>query len=53
MRIYVLHCMFSSGELFIRSREGYCGAYFLCCTAAKEINTQITLEWAYKQLLTI
>ena len=35
--------MYSSGKLFMRSREGY---------LTREINTKITLEWARKQFVT-
>ena len=35
--------MYSSDELFQRSREGYFGDYFPCCEATREINTKITL----------
>ena len=35
--------MYSRGELFMRSREGYFGVYFLSCAATREINTKITL----------
>ena len=44
--------MYSRGELFMRSREGYFGVYFPSCAATKEINTKITLEWAHKQFVT-
>ena len=36
--------MYSSGKLFMRSREGYFGVYFPSCAATREINTKITLE---------
>ena len=44
--------MYSSGELFMSSREGYFGVYFPSCAATREINTKITLEWAHKQFVT-
>ena len=44
--------MYSRGELFMRSREGYFGVYFPSCAATREINTKITLEWARKQFVT-
>ena len=44
--------MYSSDELFQRSREGYFGAYFPSCDATKEMNTKISLEWAQKQFVT-
>ena len=37
--------MYSSEELFQRSREGYFGVYFPSCEATSEINTKITHEW--------
>ena len=43
--------MYSSDELFQRSREGYFGVYFPSCEAAREINTKITLKWAQKQFV--
>ena len=43
--------MYSCGELFMRSREGYFGVYFPSCAATKKINTTITLEWAHKQIV--
>ena len=45
-------CMYSSDELFQRSREGHFGVYFPSCEATREINTKITLEWAQKQFVT-
>ena len=44
--------MYSSDELFQRSREGYFGVYFPSCEATREINTKITHEWAQKQFVT-
>ena len=44
--------MYSSEELFMRSREGYFGVYFPSCATIREINTKITLEWAHKQFAT-
>ena len=44
--------MYSSGELFMRSREGYFGVYFPSCEATRETNTKITLEWAHEQFVT-
>ena len=38
--------MYSSDELRQCSREGYFGVYFPSCEATREINTNITLEWA-------
>ena len=43
--IYREWCMYSRGELFVRSREGYFGVYFPSCAATREINTQTTFEW--------
>ena len=43
--------MYSSDELFQRSREGYFGVYFPSCEATREINTKITLEWAQKRFV--
>ena len=37
------------GELFMRSPEGYYGAYLLNCAAMMEINIKITFESAHKQ----
>ena len=34
--------MYSSGEMFMRSRDGYSGVFIAN-------NTKITLEWAHKQ----
>ena len=48
LSIYREWCMYSSDELFQRSREGYLGIYFLSCEATMETNTTITLEWAQK-----
>ena len=50
--IYIEWCMYSSGELFLRSREGYFGVYFPSCEATMETNTKGTLEWAQKQFVT-
>ena len=36
--------MYSSDELFQRSREGYFGVFFPGCEATREVNTKITLE---------
>ena len=44
--------MYSSDELFQRSREGYFCIYFPSREATREINTNITLEWAQKQFVT-
>ena len=44
--------MYSSDELFQRSREGYFGVYFPSCEAKREMNAKITLEWAQKQFVT-
>ena len=44
--------MYSRGQLFMRSLECYFGVYFPSCAATREINTKITLEWAYKQFAT-
>ena len=44
--------MYSRGELFLRSREGYFGVYIPSCAATREINTKITLELAHKQFVT-
>ena len=44
--------MYSSDKLFQRSWDGYFGVYFPSCEATREINTQITLEWAQKQFVT-
>ena len=44
--------MYSSDELFQRSREGYFGVYFSSCETTREINSKITLEWAQKQFIT-
>ena len=44
--------MYSSGKLFMRSRESYFGVYFSSCAATREINTKVTLEWARKQFVT-
>ena len=52
LKIHIVYCMYSRGELFMRSREGYVGVYFPSCTATREINTKITLGWAHKQFVT-
>ena len=39
-------------ELFQRSREGHFGVYVPSCEASREINTEITLEWAQKKSVT-
>ena len=44
--------MYSRGERFMRSREGYFDVYFPSCAATREINTKITLEWVQKQFVT-
>ena len=44
--------MYSSDELFQRSREGYFGVYFRSSEATMEIKNKITLEWAQKQFVT-
>ena len=49
---YIKWCMYSIGEVPMRSREGYFGVYFPSCAATKEINTKITLKWACKQFAT-
>ena len=43
--------MYSSDELFQRSREGNFGVCFPSCETTREINTKITLEWAQKQFV--
>ena len=43
---------YSSDESFQRSWEGYFGVYFPCCEATRELNPQITLEWAQKRFVT-
>ena len=43
--------MYSSDELFPRSREGYFCVYFPSCEVTREISTKITLEWAQKQFV--
>ena len=40
--------MYSSGKLFMRSREGYFGVYFPSCEAKSEINTKNKLEWVHE-----
>ena len=40
--------MYSTGTLFMCSREGYFGVYFPKCTAEKEINTKMTLKRVHK-----
>ena len=47
-----IYIFYSSGELFLRSQEGYFGIYFPSYEAARKINTEITLEWAQKQFVT-
>ena len=42
--LYIEWWMYMSGELFLRTREGYFGAYFLSCEATQEINTKISLD---------
>ena len=37
-----------SDELFMRSRECYCGVYFPTYEARGEINSKLKLEWADK-----
>ena len=44
--------MYSSGELFMCSLEGYFGVYFPSCEVTREINTQLTLEWMHKEFIT-
>ena len=44
--------MESTGELFMRPREGYFGVYFPSCEATREINIKIALEWAHKEFIT-
>ena len=41
------YSMYFSGELFMRSRKGWFGVYFPNCAATREINTQMTPEWAH------
>ena len=43
--------MYSRGEQFQRSRDGYFGVYFTVFEVASGINTKITLEWAQKHLV--
>ena len=43
-------CTFSSGELFMRSREGYFGVCFPSCAVTREMNTKITLNWVQKNI---
>ena len=45
-------CMYSCGKLFMHSLECYVGAFFPRCCTTREINTKITLSWAYKQFVT-
>ena len=33
-----------SEELFMCSRKGYFGVYFLSCEATSEVNTKVTLK---------
>ena len=44
---YRVLCIGSSGELFMCSRGDYAGVYFPRCEATREINTNITIEWAH------
>ena len=44
--------MYCRAKLFIRSLECYFGVYFTRCFATREINTKITLSWAYKPFAT-
>ena len=44
------YCMYSSGELFMRSWDGY--FCVLPELLPREINTKITFEWAHKQFIT-
>ena len=44
--------MYSHGGLFMCSRDGYFGVYFLSRATSREINTKITLDWAHKQFIT-
>ena len=44
--------MYSSDELFQRSRQGYLGVYFPNCEATREIDSKITLVWAQKHFVT-
>ena len=44
--------MHSRNELFLRSLDCDFGVYFTRCSAAREINTKITLSWALKQFFT-
>ena len=43
--------MDSSGELFMRSQEGYFGVHFSSFEASMKIKTKIILEWAYKSFV--
>ena len=43
--------MYSSGELFQCSQEGYYCVYFLGFEAPSQINTKITLDWVQKQFV--
>ena len=45
--IYIEWRMYSSGELFMRSRVGNIG---ISTETTREINTKIILEWAHKRL---
>ena len=51
-KIRIEYCMYSSGELFMRSQGGYFGVYFPSCAATTEINIKITLEWVHEQFVT-
>ena len=48
MYVYIEQWKDSSGELFIRSRDGYFGVYFLSCQVKREIKTRITLVRAIR-----
>ena len=43
--------MYSRGELFMHSQEGYVGDPFPSCPATREINAKIRLGWAHKQFV--
>ena len=46
---YIQQYMHSSGELFVRSRDGYFGVYSTSYAATREINVKIILELVHKQ----
>ena len=41
--------MYSSGEMFMRSRDGYFVVYFPSCSSTREINIKMSLQWVHKQ----